>query len=87
MDPYSPLFKVIPRESSSGKRQVWELHTQRCLGIQAGLEKQEGEGLCVLWASTAAWFWGMEGQEPNNAEKCREKGWATQWNDAECSGA
>lgn len=28
---------------------------------EQGLEKQEGEGLCVLWTSRAAWFWGDGG--------------------------
>lgn len=75
------------RSGSCTLRDAWEPEQSskvKHILREPGLEKQEGEGLCVLWASRAAWFWGMEGQEPNNTEKCREKGWATQWNDAEC---
>lgn len=72
------------RFESCALRDAWEPEQSsevKHILREPGLEKQEGEGLCVLWASTAAWFWGMEGQEANNAEKCREEGWATQWND------
>ena len=75
------------RSGSCTLRDAWEPEQSfevKHILREPGLEKQEGEGLCVLWASTTAWFWGMEGQELNNTEKCREKGWATQWNDAEC---
>jgi len=44
-------------------REAWEPEQTpegRHILSKPGLGKQEGEGLSVLWASTAAWFWGME---------------------------